>query len=222
MKVCKNCNLQIKNSNYCPLCGKCVDEQAKENQEERSFPVYAPTLIDNSESVWRILSKLSIWGIIVCMAINLFINKTISWSLYALFGLLYLHFVVFYSVYKKLSFANVITRIAVYTTFLILFLELYTQSWGWGMCYAIPFLWLALTIISAILMIAKGWVNFEMFKPTLTMTVMSAILLGFLFGFSETFWPILVTFFVCLSLVCFMFMFRFKRTVRSIQKEFRL
>ncbi|MBQ8762077.1 MAG: hypothetical protein IJZ26_02000 [Clostridia bacterium] len=222
MKTCPNCKVSVKGGNYCPLCGKCIDEEISENKKTGNFPDYAPTLVDHSESVWKILSKLAFWGIIVCMAINLFLNKTVSWSLYVLFSLLYLHLVVFHSIYKKMSFANIITKIAIYTPCLLLFLELYTGSWGWGMCYAVPFLWLALTITSAVLMIANGWVNYEMFKPTLTMAILSTILLGLLFGFKEVFWPILITFFVCWSLICFMFMFRFKRTVRSIQKEFRL
>ena len=216
---CENCKVKVKHSKNCPLCGKNISEN--ENITNESFPVYN-IVPDKVEPVCSVLTKLLIWSTILCIIVDLFIFHTINISLYILCSAICVYFVILRNIKLRAPFAKIITSIVFFVPLLILFLELKTQSWGWGICLSVPFLWLGLLLCSIILMIAHGWVDFDMFRPILLISILSTISLIFLMCFNQLTWPTLVTFLSSWSSVCLMFMFRFKRTVRSLKKDLRV
>lgn len=221
MNFCDNCKVHVKHGKNCPLCGKSVcDEQFVDIG--RVFPDYAPVPVDRVEPVVSIFTKLLIWLVILTFALELFIFKTVHISLYFLVSAVYVYFVVLRNIKKRSSFAIIMVSVAFYTPLLLLFIELMTNSFGWGMCFTVPFLWLGIALFGVIVMFIRGWVDFEMFKPMIIIAIMSTVLLICLMCFNHVTWPTLVIFLTMWSLILFMFMFRFKRTVRSLQKDFRM
>lgn len=219
--TCPNCKVNVdKNHNHCPLCGKHINSEAVEEQN-RKFPIYKPKL-DKREPITSIFIKLILLSIIVCIGVDLFITANITFSLYVLVGGIYTILVVLLPIFKKYSLAKVFTSLVIYTAGVMLFCELITHSWGWGVCYAIPGFWILMSIISGIFMLAFGYVNFEMFRPMLFISILSTISLIFLMCYSQVYWLMLVSTFVSWVEIALMFMFRFKRSIRTLGKDFRI
>ncbi len=218
---CENCKVHLRQgTSHCPLCGHFIVEPSN-NDSARLYPKYKP-ITERTEPMASILIKLGLLAIVLCMGLDLFIYHTISFSLYVLVSILYLILVVLIPLKRHSTMAQVMSRLAYYTTGLLLFCELFTHSWGWGVCIAIPAVWLGLAIISGICMLSFGYVNFEMFKPMFSIAILSTISLILLACFDQTTWLTLAT--VCFSWteIALMFMFRFKRSIRSLKKEFRI
>lgn len=218
-KLCENCNIFIEdNKPNCPLCGKCIDEKAE--KKNNYYPQYS-TIIDKREPIIKILEKLLLLALIICVVVDLFFSKTLFWSLYVFIGMVLLYMLVLRPIKKRYSTAQMLSALAFWLTGFIIFLELYTNTWGWGVLYAIPCTWLGLSIISGLLTMIKGYVNFEMFKPLFMLTFLSIVALILLLCFNcVIIWPTLVAFLVSSSVIVLMFMFRFKRSLRSLKKDF--
>lgn len=221
MEFCDNCKVHVKHGINCPLCGKSVAE-SNEPVLKRVFPKYAPIPVDRVDPVVLVITKLMIWLVILSFALELFIFKTVNFSLYVLFSAIYIYFVVLKNIRKRSSFAKIMSTVAFFTPLLILYIELATNSFGWGMCLVVPFLWLGIALFGVVVMFIRGWVDFEMFRPMIIIAIMSTVLLICLMCFNHITWPTLVIFLTMWSLILFMFMFRFKRTVRSLKKDFRM
>ncbi len=219
MKHCEHCNVEIIDSkSNCPLCGKSIDNE--NDGSNLYYPKYSFEP-DKREPVIKILEKLSLLAVILSMAVNLFTDHIISWSLYVIIGFLLLWVLILRPIKKQFTLAQILTRLVFYLTAFMIFLELYTQTWGWGVMYAIPFTWLGFAIISGIFTLANGYVNFEMFKPMFMLTFLSLISFILLVCFNcEVVWPTLVAFLVSITEIILMFMFRFKRSIRSIKRDF--
>ena len=87
--------------------------------------------------------------------------------------------------------------------------------------YAIPFMLLGFSVLAGIMTLAHGYVDFEMFKPMIMIAFLMTIALILLLCFNcSVVWPTLVTFLVSISEIILMFMFRFKRSIRSLKKNF--
>lgn len=220
MEVCDNCKVHVKHGANCPLCGKSVSE--KDIEVQRVFPKYAPIPVDRVDPVVNIITKLMIWLVILSFALELFIFRSVNFSLYVLVSAIFIYFVVLQNIRKRSGFAKIMSTVAFFTPLLILYIELATNSFGWGMCWVVPFLWLGVALFGVIVMFIRGWVDFEMFRPMIIIAIMSTVLLICLMCFNHITWPTLVIFLTMWSLILFMFMFRFKRTVRSLKKDFRM
>ena len=219
--ICPNCGVTVdKTLNHCPLCGKHISAHTVE-ESQRVYPVYKPRL-DKREPLTSIFIKLLLLSIVVCMGIDLILNATITFSLYVLIGSLYAILVILLPILKKYSLAKIFTSLAYYTAGVIIFCELITHTWGWGVCYTIPGFWILMAIISGIFMLAFGYVNFGMFRPMLSIAIMSTIALVLLMCFGQVYWLMLASTFLSWIEIALMFMFRFKRSIRTLGKDFRI
>ncbi len=219
MKHCDFCGVEIEDSKMnCALCGKCINSDAE--NKNSIFPNY-PILTDKREPVIKILEKLSLLALLLSFAVDLFCTRSITWSLYVFVGLFLDWVLVLRPIKKQFSFAQILTLLSFYLTAFLIFLELYTHTWGWGVMYAIPFMLLGFSVLAGIMTLARGYVDFDMFKPMIMIAFLSCIALILLLCFDcPTVWPTLVTFLFSVSEIILMFMFRFKRSVRSLKKNF--
>ena len=216
---CDSCNVEIEESKTnCPLCGKCVSPDTI--NQNTYFPNYTITT-DKREPTIKVLEKLSILALLLCFAVDLFCTHTITWSLYVLIGLFLDWVLILRPIKKQFNFAQILTQLSFYLTAFLIFLELYTNTWGWGVMYAIPFMLLGFSVLAGIMTLAHGYVDFEMFKPMIMIAFLMTIALILLLCFNcPVVWPTLVTFLVSISEIILMFMFRFKRSIRSLKKNF--
>lgn len=219
MNHCKNCNVDIiEEKSNCVLCGKSLDKTTENTN--MYYPKYQP-VIDKKEPIVSVLQKLALLGLLICIVVNLFETKTLSWSLYVLGGVMLCVTVILRAFLKKMSIAQVCSRLAFWLSAFLIFIELYTGTWGWGVMYTIPFIWMAICLFFVVSIFVQGFVNFEIFKPLiliLIFSVTSFLLLYFLGG--EVLWPTLSVLLLSMSEIILMFMFRFKRSIRSLKRDF--
>lgn len=86
--------------------------------------------------------------------------------------------------------------------------------------YTVPFMWMAICIFAAVMIFIQGYVNFEMFKPLILIVIFSVtsfLLLWFLD--CPVLWPTLSVMLLSISEILLMFMFRFKRSIRSLKRD---
>ncbi len=219
MDKCENCKVElVDQKSNCPLCGKAVNKD--EVTKNLYYPEYQP-LLDKREPVASILQKLSILALLICIVVDLFVTETLGWSLYVLAGVMLTLAVVTRAIIKKDGVAQVLSRFSFWMTGFLVFIELYTHTWGWGVMYAIPFIWMAVCLSFGLTIIIQGYVNFEMFKPLILILILSLTSFLLLFFLKcAILWPTLVALLVALSEFVLMFMFRFKRSVRSLKRDF--
>ena len=219
MDNCENCKVEIedKKSN-CPLCGKAVNKDSSRNN--LYYPQYQP-IIDKHEPVVSILQKLALLALFICIIVDLFITKTLGWSLYVVAGVALTVAVVLRAILKKDGIAQVLSRLSFWMTGFLVFIELYTHTWGWGVQYAIPFMWVAICITFGLTILIQGYVNFEMFKPLILILILSVTSFLLLFFLKcDILWPTLTAVLLSASEFILMFMFRFKRSIRSLKRDF--
>ncbi len=219
MDNCENCKVEIgdKKSN-CPLCGKAVNKDCIRNN--LYYPQYQP-IVDKHEPVVSILQKLALLALFLCIIIDLFITKTLGWSLYVVAGVMLTVSLVLRAILKHDGIAQVLNRLTFWMTGFLVFIELYTHTWGWGVQYAIPFMWVAICLTFGLVIWIQGYVNFEMFKPLILIMIFSVTSFLLLFFLKcDILWPTLISVLLSASEFILMFMFRFKRSIRSLKRDF--
>ena len=218
-EFCENCKVNIiDEKSNCVLCGKSISK--KQQSKNKFYPKYSP-VVEKREPVVNVLEKLALLGLLICVVVDLFITKTISWSLYVFVGVLLATVLILRAIKKKNTIAQLLTRLTFWLSLFIIFIELYTNSWGWGLTYAIPFMWLGFSVFAGIMTLSKGYVDFQMFKPIILIAILSTISLIVLLCIGHgILWPSLIAVLVTVSEIALMFMFRFKRSVRSLKKDF--
>ena len=219
MGFCDNCKIENEQGkSNCPLCGKCVDDNAE--KKNNFYPQYN-LVHDRRVPVVKVLERLLLLGVALCLVVNLLFEKTVSWSLYVTIGAFLAWVLIIRPIKKIYSPAQILTSQVFWLTGFMLFLELYTQTWGWGVMYAIPCMWIGYGVVAGIMSIVSGYVNFEMFKPMFMILFLSVISLILLLCFDcPVMWPTVVAFLLSVSEIVFMFMFRFKMSLRSLKKDF--
>ena len=115
-----------------------------------------------------------------------------------------------------------ISLVSIFASLFILFIELYTNSYGWGVNITVPSIWLGLSITSVILMLIKGFVDFDMLKPVIINGALTTILLVLLFIFKQPTLITIISFLLNIAIVLFVLIFKFKIASKSIKKEFRI
>ena len=218
MCYCENCKVEVEeNKSNCALCGRSItkDPENKNNY----YPQYTP-VVDKKEPIVSILQKLALFALVISIIINLFVEQTLSWSLYVLAGIMLCVTIILRAILKKWSVAQVCSSLAFWLSGFLIFIEFYTQTWGWGVIYAVPSLWLAICVFFAITIFVRGYVDFEMFKPLILITIFSLtlVLVLYLTGFLVL-WPSITVMLVSFSEIVLMFMFRFKRSIRSLKRD---
>ena len=132
MRPCDKCDVDIMDDvNNCPLCGR--DISTKDSVE--SFLCYPDNKIWQSKR--NTLINFAFWASIIGMLISIFVEwlifKQISYNWYVITGVAMFVLTVILPLKFKWSFSFVCTFIGLCICGYILFLELFTNSFGWGL-----------------------------------------------------------------------------------------
>ena len=124
---CKNCKVELASYlNRCPLCNEKVKKIDNNNPYSDEIEDFSTGL--NILYFSRLIIKLLLAANIITMICNLCINKTISWSLYSLFGSLYFcSFYLFFIINKKTSL--IINVICLEALLFVIALLSHTLAW---------------------------------------------------------------------------------------------
>ncbi|MFO8129533.1 MAG: DUF6320 domain-containing protein [Bacteroidales bacterium] len=169
MKTCSNCGVDLEgNVNFCPLCGEPhIDESAdnieyiklrKQKQDEKHLTsIQKLSGFQKRKLFWEISGILLLSGIVVTLIIDLLDGNAVGWSKYTMTvcAVLFINTTLFCFCLNKPallllgSFAS--------TSVLLILIDLFNGSIGWGIKLGIPILLIAYLIIyGLILMIRKA------------------------------------------------------------------
>ena len=204
MSHCDKCGVDIEdNVNNCPLCGRNVSKEKIENESFKCFPDNK-TWQSKRNVVTNIALFLILIGAIVTTFLDLFLNKRITYSPFVWTGSGLAILDVILPIKKYWSFPLVSTVCAISIVVYILFLELFTETFGWGLNYAIPFFLLFMTLYSCVIIWTRNYFRgIEFVIPLMIFCIMSVTIFFINYFCGFVVWPALVT--GITSLVVFVF-----------------
>lgn len=221
MKHCDKCNVNILDDiSNCPLCGRDISNK---NETSQTFLCYPNNKhwSDKRNLTANMFLWLLIIGTIISGVIELLIFKQYKYNFYVLTGTMIAIFDIILPIKYRWSF-NAISIVATLTLCAyILFLELFTQTFGWGVYYVIPLFLLFMTLYSlTIVLIRNYYKRFEFVISLLIITVISIVLFLYNYISKGIVWPSLVTFLTSITCFVFILIFRFKKVKQALEKSF--
>lgn len=228
MKKCNNCNVNLEDSRVnCPLCGKCVDDNlAKSDEKEKCSAIYPRYNADKhyygGKRVCDLLIKILFMLGIIILLLDLMTNKTLTYSILVCGSMLYVYLVSLRPIKKRMILEKIFNRLIIYTGLFVLFLELITKSWGWGICIVLPSIYIVFSIVFIILFFAKGAMNYDVYIPFILMVIILAVSSILLIVFNEFKLITIISFLIALAGFLFIFLYKFKKGVKGIHKNFRI
>jgi hypothetical protein len=168
MKNCNYCGVELeKNMNFCPLCGEPVmDENTdhleyievrKRKQEENLLTDYQKLTKNQKRKLfWQISGIILLSGILVTLILDFIGNQTITWSRYtiAICAVLFLNTTMINFWYKKIPLLLIGSFIS--TSALLLLLDIFHGTIGWGVKLGAPILFAAYVIVFILISLIKA------------------------------------------------------------------
>lgn len=221
MRFCDKCKVNIADEiNHCPLCGRDISNDNK--IEEEMFKCYPNNKIwvDKRNFYLNLLFVIAIIGTVICIGIDLFFNKKFVFSWYVITGVILLIIDVILPLKKRWSFSAVSTIVALSICAYIIFIELFTKTFGWGLIYVIPFFLLFMCINSFSIILSRNYRSLDFFVPLIIFTILSVALFVYNYIFGHVIWPSLVVFITSIVFTILIIIFRFKKVKQQIEKNF--
>jgi hypothetical protein len=136
--------------NFCPLCGLSIGEKSDGSEPSISAQnMEKDKIIDDFEKLsqtqkrklfWELSNIILLSGILVSITINLFLNKSITWSSYStVTSLAVLANISIFTFWRHRILILVLGSL-VSTSLLLILLDLFSTNVGWGIKLGIPIL----------------------------------------------------------------------------------
>ena len=134
---CKNCKVTLAPYlDKCPLCGLKQEKQSDNNAYNSIVENFSTRI--NIIYFSRLIMKILLLSNIICMIVNLIVNKKVSWSLYVLASTQYLFSYYLYLILSNKKIAFIVNMICLE---LLLFMIAYlTSSLPWFIYLVGPFI----------------------------------------------------------------------------------
>lgn len=220
MKHCDKCNVNIAdNINNCPLCGKDLSAFTK----DENFVCYPNDKVwhDKRKLTLNILLFIALIGTVLCLCVDLFFNHRLTYSWYVITGCLIFVVDIYYPIKKQWSFSTISTIVGISVCLYILFLELFTHTFGWGVNYVIPFFILFMSCYSTIIVFIRNYYKgFEFVLPLIIFTILSAVTFVVSYFLKLVIWPSFSTFLASLTLLILVLIFKQKKVKQELGKSF--
>lgn len=220
MRHCDKCDVDIMDDvNNCPLCGR--DISTKDSVE--SFLCYPDNKIWQSKR--NTLINFAFWASIIGMLISIFVEwlifKQISYNWYVITGVAMFVLTVILPLKFKWSFSFVCTFIGLCICGYILFLELFTNSFGWGLYITIPFFIMFMALYSTFITVLRNYYKgFDFVVCLLVFSILSIAVFMYNILSGGLMWPSLVAFLTSITCFIFILIFRFKSVKKQLEKNF--
>ena len=221
MRHCDKCDVDIVDEiNNCPLCGRDVSNGSEVMTQ--SFKCYPDNKVWISKRNATI--NVTFWLTMIFMVISIFVElllfKRIHYNWYVVTGVAL--FVIDFIMPMKFRwsfFAVAIVGVISICAYII-FLELFTNSFGWGLHYAIPMFILFATLYSTSIILSRNYQKYEFVICLLNFAILSLGVFLFNLFTKAVIWPSLVAFLT--STTCFtgFLMFRFRHVKNELEKSF--
>ena len=218
MNKCDRCNVEIVASKFCPLCGRCVSEK---DNFSKVYPDAIPEKV-GAKYALRIVFGVLLLLNLLAVALELIITKTFYYSWHILVPSILLYFCVYFPIKKHWSLTGVINISLFMLSGYVIFLELFTKTYGWGLYYVIPFVLLGSIILCLIYM----WISkFNKVDMQVTLIVSSLLSLAdFLYVYltKGVYWPATTSLLTGFAIVFILFVIKSRRAKKNLQKNFHV
>ena len=220
MRHCDKCDVDIAdNINNCPLCGRDISTDCS----GESFACYPDNKVWTNKR--NVVINVMFYFAIIFMAISIFLEllifKRLHYNWYVITGVAL--FVIDFIMPMKFrwSFSAVTIVVALTICLYILFLELFTHSFGWGLNYAIPMFILFIALYSTFITMARSYYRkYEYVICLLIFAVISVIVFLYNLLTKAVVWPALVAFLTSTTSFIGFLLFRFKKVKNELEKSF--
>jgi hypothetical protein len=190
--ICQNCKIEVNNlSHNCPLCGKHLPEETKE--ENRVYPDVEKMDKGKGKQYIKLLLFLSIVLSISSFTVNMLTPHINLWSVTAIFGMWLAWLVVGIPIVKgRLTPMMIIIDDITISIFLYV-VDRTFGNLGWAMDYAVPFVLCGSALVITVIVIAVkiNWREFYLFQ--LAIVVICAIPLILREFMDFVLWPSIVS-----------------------------
>ena len=181
MKTCNKCNIRIKDdTKFCPLCHEPLD-----NLDRHSPKGIYPSFKIN-EHKYHLISKLviilSIIFSVSAMITNYVTYNGIAWSIISITAIIYTWILVIHSISNEANIAKKILEYTIFTSVLVILIDLMVGYSGWSVNYVIPELLILSNIGILILMIVNRmrWHDYVLYQMILMLFSIILLVLYFL------------------------------------------
>ena len=220
MLHCDKCNVDIADDiNNCPLCGRDLENKS----ETESFKCYPDNKIWISKR--NLLVKSLFWftiiGVIISVFLELLFFNRLWYNWYVITGEALFLINVVAPLKFRWSFSAISLIVSITICLYVLFLELFTNSFGWGLNYAIPMFLLFCTLYTTMIIVTRNYYQgYDFVVCLLVLAILSVALFLYNILSGGIVWPALVAFLT--SVTCFIsfLIFRFKKVKGQIEKKF--
>ena len=218
MNKCDRCNVEIAHSKFCPLCGRCVDDGSN---IEKAYPEINSEKI-STKYVLRIIFGVLLLLNILGASVELIITKTFyySWHMVVPSALLYLS--VYFPMKKHWSLTGVLNISLFTVTGYFIFLELFTNTFGWGLYYVVPFVLLASCLLCLMAMALTKFYKVDTQLPLILATLISLGIFLFVYLTKGVYWPSAITVLTGFAIVFTLFVVKNRRARKNLQKNFHV
>ena len=132
---CKNCKVQLAPYlDKCPLCGEQIEKQSDNHSYNNEIENFSTRI--NVIYFSRIAIKILMISSIICLVLNLIINKKLSWSLYVIFSSLYIFSFYLYLVLHSKKLAFILNMLLLES--LLFIISYLTHDISWFACIVGP------------------------------------------------------------------------------------
>lgn len=217
---CDKCSISLdENLTHCPLCGRCVDEKPNRTASFKNYPTNEKWTNKRNMAL-----SLTFWLIVISCVLaissELILLRQFWWSWYVITSSILAIICIYLPIKQRWSYASTSAIVTIFVSAYILFLELFTNSFGWGLCYTIPMFILFMSVNSLTTMIVRKNNRLEFLLPLFICALISTAIFIFIFVKGYTIWPALTTFFTTWTLFVLLMIIRFKRVKKEFQKNF--
>ena len=219
---CDICNVELDAKLInCPICGRNINNYS--NPVHSSTSTYPKTkTISNKPSLTQILRISLLCLLFIGIAIEFFLTNAVYYSWYGILGFLFVNFAIILPIKHKFSLSTINIILLISTISYLLFIELFSNSLGWGVQYTIPFILIAFCVYNVILMVSKGYLNFDFLLPILLSSLISTIILIICYVNKFILWANLSAFLLTWVITLFLILLKYKKFKNNIKKKFHL
>lgn len=221
--ICDKCNVQLNSYEaYCPLCGRCVNEEnIGVTPSYNNFPS-GDTFKKRRNNAFKLIIGLLLIGTLLSVLSELIIYKTIDFNYYVITGILFLLIGVIYPIKNNWTLVNY--HSIFYFTFsaYILFIETYTGSFGWGLVYVIPLFALGLSLYNFFMVLSNLNTRSEYILPMFILTFISTISLIANYNITSIIWPSLSAFFASVAFTLILMLVRAPKIFKFLKQKFHI
>lgn len=181
MKICNKCQVKIKDdTELCPLCQERLDNL----DSIPSKGIYPAFKIN--EHKYHLISKLVIILSVVfsvsAMITNYLTYNGVAWSIVSIAAIIYTWILVIHSITNEANIAKKILEYTIFTSVLVILIDLMIGYTGWSVNYVIPEFIILSNIGILILMVVNrmSWHNYVLYQMILMFFSIILLVLYFL------------------------------------------